>query len=47
MDQQTKEKLEDKGWQVGSATDFLGLATKDSLIIKIKLALVYWIRKLS
>ncbi len=39
MDQQTKEKLEAKGWQVGSATDFLGLADEDLLIIEIKLAL--------
>ena len=47
MDQQTEEKLEAKGWQVGSATDFLGLTAKDSLIIKIKLALAHWIGKLS
>lgn len=39
MDQQSKAKLEAKGWQVGTATDFLSLTTEDSLIIEIKLAL--------
>ncbi|MGC1218412.1 MAG: transcriptional regulator [Phormidesmis sp.] len=39
MNQPIKEKLEARGWQVGSATDFLGLTPEDLLIIEIKLAL--------
>ncbi|MEO1396195.1 MAG: transcriptional regulator [Cyanobacteria bacterium J06634_5] len=39
MDQQSKTKLEAKGWQVGTAADFLNLTAEDLLIIEIKLAL--------
>ena len=39
MDQQSKTKLETKGWQVGTAADFLNLTAEDLLIIEIKLAL--------
>lgn len=39
MDQQSKTKLEAKGWQVGTAADFLSLTAEDLLIIEIKLAL--------
>ena len=41
MDQQTKAQLEAKGWQVGTATDFLELTTEEQLIIEIKLALAH------
>jgi len=39
VDQQSKTKLEAKGWQVGTATDFLNLTAEDLLIIEIKLTL--------
>lgn len=39
MDQQSKAKLEAKGWQVGTAADFLELTSEDLLVIEIKLAL--------
>ena len=39
MDQQSKAKLEAKGWQMGTATDFLNLTPEDLLIIEIRLAL--------
>ena len=39
MEQQSRAKLEAKGWQVGTATDFLDLTAADLLVIEIKLAL--------
>ncbi len=44
MNQQVKKKLEAKGWQIGSATDFLGLTAKDLLIIRTKL-LAGWVER--
>jgi predicted XRE-type DNA-binding protein len=34
-----QNKLEAKGWKVGSATDFLGLSAEDESYIEMKLAL--------
>lgn len=39
MDQQTREKLENKGWQVGTITEFLGLSPEEAMLVEIKLAL--------
>jgi DNA-binding XRE family transcriptional regulator len=39
MDLMKKKRLEDKGWQVGSASEFLKLSTEESILIEIKLAL--------
>jgi DNA-binding XRE family transcriptional regulator len=39
MDQAKKKHLEDKGWKIGSASDFLDLSPEESILIEIKLAL--------
>jgi predicted transcriptional regulator len=39
MDQQTREKLEDKGWKVGTVSDFLELSPEEAILVEIKLAL--------
>jgi DNA-binding XRE family transcriptional regulator len=41
MDLVKKKRLEDKGWQVGSASEFLELSPEESILIEIKLALSY------
>ena len=37
--QQTRQGLEEKGWKVGTVSDFLELSRKEALVIEIKLAL--------
>ena len=39
MDKLKKERLEAKGWKVGTASDFLELMPEESALIEIKLAL--------
>jgi DNA-binding XRE family transcriptional regulator len=39
MDLVKKNRLEDKGWKVGSASEFLELSPEESILIEIKLAL--------
>lgn len=39
MKQSKREKLEAKGWKVGSAAEFLKLTPEDEAIIELKLAL--------
>ncbi len=39
MDQQTRKNLEDKGWKVGTVSDFLGLSPEEEILVEIKLAL--------
>jgi transcriptional regulator with XRE-family HTH domain len=39
MDKAQREKLEAKGWKVGSVADFLGLTPEEMALIDIKLAL--------
>jgi len=39
MRKEKKEKLEKKGWKVGSADDFLGLTHEESTYIDLKLRL--------
>jgi DNA-binding XRE family transcriptional regulator len=39
MKQPKRQKLEAAGWQVGSATDFLGLSKEEESLIEMKLAL--------
>ncbi len=39
MDQQTLAKLEDKGWKVGTVSDFLELSPQEATLVEIKLAL--------
>ncbi|NET61224.1 MAG: transcriptional regulator [Symploca sp. SIO2E6] len=39
MEQQTREKLENKGWKVGTVSDFLELSPEEATLVEIKLAL--------
>lgn len=39
MDQAKRERLEAKGWKVGSVSDFLELTAEESVLVEIKLAL--------
>lgn len=39
MEQAKKKRLEDKGWKIGSASEFLELSPEESILIEIKLAL--------
>jgi len=39
MDQAKRERLEAKGWKVGSVSDFLDLTAEESVLVEIKLAL--------
>ncbi|MBD1812992.1 helix-turn-helix transcriptional regulator [Microcoleus vaginatus DQ-U2] len=39
MDEAKKKRLEDKGWKIGSTSEFLELSPEESILIDIKLAL--------
>ena len=39
MEPAQKKRLEDKGWKLGSASEFLQLSPEESILIDIKLAL--------
>jgi DNA-binding XRE family transcriptional regulator len=39
MEPAKKKRLEDKGWKLGSASEFLELSPEESILIDIKLAL--------
>ena len=39
MDQKTSKKLEEKGWKVGTVSDFLELSPEEAILVEIKLAL--------
>ena len=39
MEQTKRERLEAKGWKVGSVSDFLELTAEESVLVEIKLAL--------
>ncbi len=39
MDRAKKERLESKGWKVGTVSDFLGLTPEETILVEIKLAL--------
>lgn len=38
MDEAKKKRLEDKGWKIGSTSEFLELSPEESILIDIKLA---------
>jgi ribosome-binding protein aMBF1 (putative translation factor) len=44
MDRARRKKLEAKGWKVGSAHEFLGLAPEESALIELKLQLAETVR---
>ena len=39
MDKEKRKRLEEKGWKVGSAADFLGLSAEDNTYIELRLRL--------
>ncbi|MBD1885759.1 helix-turn-helix domain-containing protein [Microcoleus vaginatus] len=39
MDEAKKKRLENQGWKIGSASEFLQLSPEESILIDIKLAL--------
>jgi len=45
MNQQTREKLEDKGWKVGTVSDFLELSPEEAILVEIKLALSHSLKE--
>jgi len=44
MDAEKRKRLEAKGWKVGSADEFLGLAPEEAAYIEIRLALAARLR---
>jgi transcriptional regulator with XRE-family HTH domain len=45
MDRIKKERLEAKGWKVGTVSEFLALTTEENALIEIKLALSRSLKK--
>ena len=45
MDKTKKQRLEAKGWKVGSVDEFLGLTSEEAAYIELKLALSQNVRK--
>ena len=45
MKKAKRERLEAKGWKVGTVAEFLGLTPEESALIEIKLALARRLRK--
>ncbi|KAM3091699.1 helix-turn-helix domain-containing protein [Phormidesmis sp. 146-12] len=39
MDQAKRDRLESKGWKVGTASDFLELTPEETVFVEVKLAL--------
>ena len=39
MDRSKRERLESKGWKVGTVSDFLELTPEETMLVEIKLAL--------
>ena len=39
MEQSKKERLESKGWKIGTVSDFLELTPEENILVDIKLAL--------
>lgn len=39
MEEQKRKRLEEAGWSVGSAEDFLGLSEEETAAVRLKLTL--------
>jgi len=39
MEQAKRERLESKGWEIGTVSDFLELTSEETILVEIKLAL--------
>jgi ribosome-binding protein aMBF1 (putative translation factor) len=44
MKQTKRKRLQAAGWKVGTAAEFLGLTTNESLLVEVKLALAHAVR---
>jgi len=44
MDRQKRKRLEEAGWKIGSAGDFLGLTGEEERLIDLRIALVQKVR---
>ncbi|MEM9009334.1 MAG: helix-turn-helix transcriptional regulator [Cyanobacteria bacterium P01_F01_bin.86] len=45
MEQETRKNLEDKGWRVGTVSDFLELSPEEAMLMEIKLVLSDYLAK--
>jgi len=45
MDQAKRERLESKGWKIGTVADFLELTPDEALFVEIKLALSHSLKE--
>ncbi|WP_234016957.1 transcriptional regulator [Nostoc sp. 'Lobaria pulmonaria (5183) cyanobiont'] len=45
MDQAKRERLESKGWKIGTVSDFLELTSEETIFVEIKLALSQNLKK--
>lgn len=45
MNKAKRNKLERRGWKVGSASEFLGLTAEEAQFIELKLVLSRWLRE--
>jgi hypothetical protein len=45
MEEAKRRKLEDKGWKVGTVSDFLDLTPEETTLIEIKLALSHYLKE--
>lgn len=46
MDIDKQKKLEDNGWKIGTASEFLGLSIEEELFIELKLSLSRQLREI-
>lgn len=44
MNDAKKKRLEDKGWKIGSVSEFLDLTSEETTLIEIKLALSHYLK---
>jgi ribosome-binding protein aMBF1 (putative translation factor) len=45
MEKSKRRRLEDAGWRIGSASDFLGLSDEEAALVEVKLGLASAVRK--
>lgn len=45
MNKTKRKKLEQRGWKIGSTSQFLGLSAEEARFIELKLALSRWLRE--
>lgn len=45
MEKSKLQKLKEQGWNVGSASDFLGLSKEESAYVELKVSLAHYLQK--